>query len=185
MNWEFEAAWLCDYALAVVFAASAGGKAQAMTDLRMEIRAYGPVPVRLEPAAAWTVLAMEWALAAAFAAGGTLEGVKEPAAIAVLLGMTGLSWRRRRDGGGRNRADGTGSCGCFGANHPLSRRPLLRNAVFIAVAAAGWIAERPAPSGTGFAAFALAVASAVWLLEARKMQKETGEWRAGDGQVTE
>ncbi|SFA94105.1 hypothetical protein SAMN05216312_102397 [Cohnella sp. OV330] len=184
MNWEYEAAWLCDYALAVVFAASACGKAQAMTDLRMEISAYGLVPSRLEPTAAWTVLAMEWALAAAFAAGGTLEGFKEPAAIVVLLGMTGLSWRRRRAGNEIKGAGGADSCGCFGANHPLSRRPLLRNAIFIAVAAAGWIVERPAPSGTGFAAFALAVASAVWLLDARKLQKESGEWRAGDEQVT-
>ncbi|MDG0814640.1 MauE/DoxX family redox-associated membrane protein [Cohnella rhizosphaerae] len=180
MNWEYEAAWLCDCALAVVFAASAWGKAQTMTDMRMEIKAYGLMPANLVPAAAWAALALEWVLAAAFAKGGTLEGVKEPAAIIVLLGLTGLSRRRHLAANKKNEMAGAAECGCFGANHPLSRRPMLRNVLFVAVAAAAWIAERPAPSGAGLAAFALVVASTVWLLETFKLQNETGEWRAGD-----
>lgn len=183
MNWEYEAAWLCDYALAVVFAASAWGKAQAMTDMRMEMKAYGLISATLVPATAWMALALEWVLAAAFAAGGALEGIKEPAAIVVLLGLTGLSWRRQRAENEKNGAGGAADCGCFGANHPLSRRPLLRNALFVAIAAADWIAERPAPSGAGLAAFALAVASTVWLLETYKLQKETGERRGENGRV--
>lgn len=183
MNWEYEAAWLCDYALAVVFAASAWGKAQVMTDMRMEIYAYGLRPASLVPAAAWMALALEWALATAFAAGGTLEGIKEPAAIAVLLGLTGLSWRRQRAANEKNGAGGSADCGCFGANHPLSRHPQLRNALFVAIAAADWIAERPAQSGAGFAAFALAVASTVWMLEAYKQQKEIGERRGENGRI--
>ncbi|MFC3800572.1 MauE/DoxX family redox-associated membrane protein [Cohnella sp. GCM10012308] len=183
MHWENETAWLCDFAMAVVFAASAYGKGQAMTDMRLEMMAYKLLPARLVPAAAWSVLALEWALAAAFAAGGKLEGIKEPAAIVVLLGMTWLSRRRNRTAGGKDRARETDGCGCFGANHPLGKRPMLRNAIFVAIAVAGWMTERPAASGAGLAAFAFAVASAVWLLEARKLQKEIGQGRNGEGRT--
>ncbi|MDI4644361.1 MauE/DoxX family redox-associated membrane protein [Cohnella hashimotonis] len=185
MYWENEVAWLCDFAMAAVFAASAYGKGQAMTDMRLEMKAYKLLPARLVPAAAWAVLGLEWALAAAFAAGGKLEGIKEPAAIVVLLGMTGLSRRRHPNGKGTaEQAYGANGCACFGANHPLGRRPLLRNAIFVAIALAGWMTDRPAASGAGLAGFALAALAAVWLLEASRLQKEIGEGRTGDGHVS-
>ncbi|MFD2331573.1 MauE/DoxX family redox-associated membrane protein [Cohnella sp. GCM10020058] len=185
MFWENEMAWLCDLAMAAVFAASAYGKGQAMTDMRLEIMAYKLLPARFVPGAAWSVLVLEWALAAAFAAGGRLEGVKESAAIFVLLGMTGLSRRRKRNARGNAELEsGADRCACFGANHPLGKRPMLRNAIFVVIAIAGWMTERPAASGAGGAAFVLAVAAAVWLLEAHKLQKESGEGRIGDGHVS-
>lgn len=170
MQLEHAASWLCDYCMAATFAASVFGKIRAMTDTRQEMSGHGLLPERLVPGAAWAVLAGEAALAAVFGIGGLLEGVKEPAAIAALAVMSGLTWRRGR----RSAAGSQRQCGCFGANHPLGRRPLLRNAVLIGIAAAGWLLPRPAASASDLVAFALAVLAAVWLLEALKLHTETG-----------
>lgn len=175
MQMEHAAAVLCDLTLATVFAASIFGKAGAMTDMRLEIAAHRLLPLRLVPAGAWALLAFEAWLAVAFAAGGRLEGVKEPAAIASLLVMSGLTWRRAR----QDASFDLGRCGCFGSHHPLGRRPLLRNGILVGVAAADWLLQRPAPSASGQLAFALAVAAAVLALEARRLRAETGAAGAG------
>lgn len=173
MNWAYGASWICDFALATVFAASAYGKSGAMTDMRLEIYAHRLLPERMVTAAALAVLGGEYALAAAFGIGGLWEGVKEPAAVAALLAMSWLTWRHRRSSGGME------ICGCFGANHPLGRYPLLRNALLVAIAVAAWLLPRPAASGGGLIAFVVAVAAAVRLLEARKLQAEIRETGAG------
>jgi|GEM_PF-5845471 len=173
MNWENGVSWICDFAMSTVFAASAYGKSGAMTDMRMEIYAHRLLPERLVPAAALATLGGEYALAASFGIGGMWEGVKEPVALAALIAMSWLTWRRRRSSGAME------ACGCFGANHPLGRNPLLRNMLLMAIVIAAWLLPRPAASGGSLLAFVLAVAAAVRLLEARKLQAETGETGAG------
>ncbi|MBB6672905.1 MauE/DoxX family redox-associated membrane protein [Cohnella nanjingensis] len=166
-----------DYVAAVAFLASGYAKAAGFANFAMEIIAHRIVPARAASGIAIAVLAAEFGLGLAFCAGDVgPRGIKEAAAVALLLLFTGLTRRRHRT---QRRREGAGdACGCFGAHHPLSRFPLQRNAALIVLLLAGGFIGRGALPLPAAGLFAGAVVCAVLALETLKLAYETGRRRS-------
>lgn len=167
------------FAAAVTFLASGFAKTKGLADFRLEIEAHRLLPARASSLTAYAVLGLELGLGASFGAGGVLPpGAGEGAACALLLAFSALTWRRGRSVRLREEAEKRPACACFGANHPLGRFPLRRNAALIALLAVGSCMRREELTMPARTAFAIAVLCAVLALESLKLANETRRGRS-------
>ncbi|EGL16329.1 MULTISPECIES: MauE/DoxX family redox-associated membrane protein [unclassified Paenibacillus] len=156
-------AFSADLILSLVFFASFYTKAPNMANFRLSIASYRVLPGRLLTPAAYTVLAAELILFAAYMT-GALSFWKEGVSALLLFAFTALLLVKRRKKAGED-----GACSCFGTVEWLNRYPATRNGVLLSLIAAKTlvpVATRPLELG-------LALTLTV-----------TGLWLAGDVFIT-
>ncbi|MFB9324411.1 MauE/DoxX family redox-associated membrane protein [Paenibacillus aurantiacus] len=158
------AVWL-GTVIAFVFFSSSLSKLMNVLDFRMELSVYR-IPYRWTFVLAWLVLLFEMVLAGLFLWEDGFTGWKHGAGIAFIVVLTGATVMKN--------GLKSNTCSCFGANHPLSRFPVQRNAVIVALMFIHLLLPHASASGSSLTLSILVIVNAAFLLENIKSTQLVG-----------